>query len=122
MLAYFTQVDYDRDIALVAMDDSPDNERMLGVARIMTGLKGVEHEFSIVVGDPWQGQGIAAELMKRLILIARERGFKSLWGLVLGENTQMLNLARKMGFTSSWNTDQRCYEVRMALEPIPQVQ
>ncbi len=50
-----------------------------------------------MVGDPWQGKGIGATLMKNLLAIAKDRGIETLWGVVLSENTQMLSLVRKIG-------------------------
>jgi acetyltransferase len=99
MLARFTQIDYDRDVALVAMEESEGGEKMLGVARLISDPDCTRAEFAVLVGDPWQGQGVGAELMQRLIAVARERRFAFLTGAALAENTTMLTLARKLGFT-----------------------
>jgi acetyltransferase len=101
MLARFTQIDYDRDVALVAMEDSEGGEKMLGVARLISDPDCTRAEFAVLVGDPWQGQGVGAELMQRLLSIARERRFAFLTGAALAENTTMLTLARRLGFTVS---------------------
>lgn len=98
MLARFTQIDYDRDMALVAIQHTEDGEKMLGVARLMSDPDVTEAEFSIVVSDPWQGKGVGVILLEELVAIARERKMASLWGLVLPENTSMLALGRKVGF------------------------
>ena len=98
MLARFTQIDYDREIALVALCESDPDEKMVGVARIITEINQKRAEFSIIVGDTWQGKGIGAELLKRCLRIAKERGIEKVWGLVLSENTQMLALGRKLEF------------------------
>ena len=99
MMARFTQIDYDRDMALVAMSQKQSKEEILGVARLMSKPGGIELEFSVVVSDMWQGKGIGATLMEHLIAIAKERGMETIWGLVLTENTHMLALARKFGST-----------------------
>jgi acetyltransferase len=98
MLALFTQIDYDRHIALVAITESQSDEKMRGVARVIIGRDPREAEFSVAVGDPWQGKGIGAALLKRCLAIARERGIENVHGTVLAENTQMLALGRKLGF------------------------
>jgi acetyltransferase len=98
MLARFTQIDYDRHIALVALPESEPAEKMLGVARAIIGRNLKEAEFSVVVSDPWQGKGIGATLLKRCITIAKERGIEKVMGTVLAENTQMLALGKKLGF------------------------
>jgi acetyltransferase len=60
MLARFTHIDYDRHIALVALQESESAEKILGVARIIIGRNIKKAEFSVVAGDPWQGKGIGA--------------------------------------------------------------
>jgi len=114
MLAQLTQIDYDRDMALVAIDNTHSEEKMLGVARLMSYPGGTKAEFAVLVGDPWQGKGIGATLMKQLIAIAKERGTESVWGLALAENTNMLALGRKMGFKISRIPD--CHEYRMEMD------
>ena len=100
MLARFTQIDYDREIALVALCGPEPNEKMLGVARVITDVYNRKHaEFSVIVGDLWQGKGIGAELLKRCLSISKERGIEKVTGIVLPENTQMLKLGKKLGFS-----------------------
>ncbi|MGD8985299.1 MAG: bifunctional acetate--CoA ligase family protein/GNAT family N-acetyltransferase [Desulfobacteraceae bacterium] len=118
MLAYFTQIDYDRDMALVALDQTHPKERMLGVARIMSLPDGKTAEIAVAVGDPWQGMGIGAALMERLLSISKERGKETLCGYVLGENTQMLALARKLGFKISWDLEAHQYEIKKDLRTL----
>jgi acetyltransferase len=103
MLARFTQIDYDRDIALLAlaMNGKHPTEKLLGVSRLFRDPDGKNAEFSVVVSDPWQGKGIGAALMAKLITIAKERGVEYLWGAVLAENTQMLTLGKSLGFSIS---------------------
>ncbi|SFM64154.1 bifunctional acetate--CoA ligase family protein/GNAT family N-acetyltransferase [Thermodesulforhabdus norvegica] len=105
MLVRFTQVDYDREIALVALDASSADERMLGVARVISDPDGRRAEFSILVGDPWQGRGVGAMLLSRCLVIAKKRGIKEVWGTVLRENRGMLALAKKLGFTTKFSKD-----------------
>jgi acetyltransferase len=115
MLAYFTQIDYDRDMALVAIDRSQQEERMLGVARIMTKPGGNDPELAIAVGDPWHGKGVGAALMEQLLAIAKERKMASIGGIVLRENTHMIALARKLGFEISRDLDTNDYQVKISL-------
>jgi len=98
MLARFTQIDYDREIALVALRDEAESEEMVGVARIIGDPDGKKGEFSVVVGDPWHGQGIGSALLERCLAIAKRRGFQQVQGIVLRENKSMLALAKRLGF------------------------
>ncbi|MEJ5300339.1 MAG: GNAT family N-acetyltransferase [Thermodesulforhabdaceae bacterium] len=116
LLVRFTQIDYDREIALVAIDEDSPEERMLGVARVISGPDKEEAEFAILVGDPWQGKGIGAALLRKCLQIAKERGIKHVFGIVLPENTQMLALGKKLGFRIS-HSGGEC-ELRINLEKI----
>jgi acetyltransferase len=99
MLARFTQIDYDREIALVAIQESAGSEKILGAARVILQHNLKDSEFAVLVGDPWHGKGIGANLLTKCLDIARERRFESIWGMVLAENKGMLALGRKLGFT-----------------------
>jgi acetyltransferase len=99
MLSRFTQIDYDREMALIALTQEDGAERQVGVARYVTYLDGRGCEFSIVVSDDWQNRGLATELLRRLIDIARDRGLAQMDGVVLRENRGMLKLAKELGFT-----------------------
>ena len=116
MLARFTQIDYDREIALVALFGTEPNEKMLGVARVITDIYNLKNaEFSVVVGDPWHGKGIGAELLKRCLSISKERGIENVKGIVLPENTQMLALGKKLGFTAKKIVGESEFELKIDL-------
>jgi len=63
MLARFTQIDYDREIAMVAIQENEGQERLLGVARIIGDPDGRLGKFAVSVGDQWHGKGIGAVLL-----------------------------------------------------------
>jgi len=115
MLARFTQIDYDREIALVALSESRLQEKMLGVARVINERNQKHAEFSVVVADQWQGKGIGAELLKRCLEIAKKRNIETVWGSVLAENLQMLKLGKKLGFKVSRLQGSNEYELRIDL-------
>jgi acetyltransferase len=118
ILARFTQIDYDRDMALVAIDETGTSEKMLGVARLMSEPGGEKAEFAVLVDDAWQGKGVGGALMERLIQIGRERGIESLWGLALPENRHMIALGRKLGFSVSKMAGENLYELKIVLGPL----
>ncbi len=118
MLARFTQVDYDREIALVGLTGGYKNEQMLGVARVIGDPDGKIGEFSVLISDAWQGKGIGAALLNNCLKIARQRGFEKIIGLVLPENRNMITLAKKLGFVLFKDPDGE-YELEMHLNQIP---
>lgn len=98
MVSRFTQIDYDREMALVAVRPGAEGEEQVAVARYETGPNGHDCEFAIVVADDWRQRGIATELLRRLIDIARDRRLERMEGIVLSENRGMLELAAELGF------------------------
>ena len=98
MLARFTQIDYDREIALVGILEEGTDEKLMGVSRIIPEHGGMSAEFAVMVADEWHGKGIGATLLKQCLLIAKKRNMPQVWGIVLAENRQMLALGRKLGF------------------------
>jgi acetyltransferase len=98
MLSRFTQIDYDREMALIALEPTDEGERQIGVARYVTYPDGRGCEFAIVVSDEWQGRGVATQLMRSLIKVAGDRRLEYMEGVVLRENRNMLQFARQLGF------------------------
>jgi len=99
MLARFTQIDYDREMALIAVVYVDGQETEIGVARYITNPDGKSCEFAIVIADNWQRQGIARRLMQLLIKTARSHALQIMEGDVLADNREMLNLMSKIGFS-----------------------
>jgi acetyltransferase len=91
-------LDYDREMALVAVRRDEGASHMLGVSRYYLDRETGEAEFALVVGDTHQGKGLGRHLLQRLIEIARQRGVRRLVGLVLRENGPMLALTSSLGF------------------------
>nr|MBO2512800.1 GNAT family N-acetyltransferase [Gammaproteobacteria bacterium] len=94
----FTQIDYDREMALIALANVDGAARQIGVARYIAEPDGRSCEFAVVVDDRWQRRGIATRLLTHLIDVARERRFERMNGVVLRENANMLALAKELGF------------------------
>ncbi len=99
MIVRFTQIDYDREMAFVAVtnyDHLPDE---LGVGRYMMNPDGNSVEFALVVADECQGLGIGSRLMKTLMQAAKNKGITLFEGEVLSINKPMLSLVKKLGFS-----------------------
>ena len=98
MLARFTQIDYDREMAFVAIDTSATAPRQVAVGRYIRLPDGRTCEFAIAVADEWQGRGLGTGLMERLIAVAKARGLESMVGWVLADNPNMLDMVSQLGF------------------------
>jgi acetyltransferase len=99
LAARLTQIDYDRQIALVLTAPGlPGEAEILGVGRLIRDPAGVAAEYALTVRTDLGGRGYGRFLMERLIVYARRLGLKEVFGLVLSENEAMLALCRKLGF------------------------
>jgi acetyltransferase len=107
LLARLTLIDYDREMALVAVctersaraDGGFDEaERIVGVSRIIMKPDQTTCEFSLLVADDFGGKGLGSRLMEGITDAAREKGLAEIEGLVLSNNTDMLKLMRGLGF------------------------
>ncbi|MDE2081945.1 MAG: GNAT family N-acetyltransferase [Burkholderiales bacterium] len=112
MLARFTLIDYDREMALVAVLKEPGGAaatgpepaaeptpgRAIGVSRIVTNPDGTSCEFALLVADEYAGQGLGTRLMLAIMDVARAKGLAEIMGLILSNNTAMLKLVASLGF------------------------
>ena len=92
-----TQVDYDREMAFVAVRDT--TGETVGVARLACDSDGRSGEFAVIVQADMKGRGLASHLMRRLIGWGRQRGLREIEGQILADNHPMLAFIRHLGFT-----------------------
>lgn len=116
-LVRFTQIDYSREMALIAViNDEHGKELELGVTRYTINPDGKSCEFALVVADHMRGTGLGLKLMVALMDAARARGLKVIEGVVLNNNTSMLKLVRRLGFSVEVNADDNSIKtIRKAL-------
>ena len=100
MLARFTQLDYDRELALVALHGG----EFIAVGRYSPNADGTTAEFALTVADAWQAKGLGRALLERLCAAARHAGYEALNGYILEANREMLDLARRLGFVEESRT------------------
>jgi len=98
MLARFTQPDYDRETALIAVIEEAGKPLQLGVARYTVNPDNSSCEFALAVSDSNRRMGIGSRLMEALMESARSRGLRMIEGEVLTDNQRMLSLMRRLGF------------------------
>ncbi len=99
MVVRFTQIDYDREMAFVAITKDGKMPNELGVGRYMVNPDGHSVEFALVVADDFQHMGIGTKLMKIMLQTAKAKGMSSFEGEVLAINKPMLSLVTKLGFS-----------------------
>lgn len=100
----FTDIDRERELALIAVSVVDGKERQVGVARYVKDERAAgEAEFAIVLSDTWQRCGLGTKLLTSLVDAARRQGVHRLVATTLSTNSGMLALARRMGFRLALN-------------------
>ncbi|MDR3737533.1 MAG: GNAT family N-acetyltransferase, partial [Terracidiphilus sp.] len=95
--ARMTQVDYDREMAFVAVREAL--RATVGISRLVIEPDGRTGEFAVIVQADMKGRGVARHLMERLIAWGRSRGLAEIVGQVLADNAPMLAFVRRLGFS-----------------------
>ncbi|MDQ7248267.1 bifunctional acetate--CoA ligase family protein/GNAT family N-acetyltransferase [Dongia sedimenti] len=104
--ARLTQIDYDREMALVLTQPGPAGKMPIhAVVRLISDANNEHGEYAVVVQDDLTGKGLGMLLMKRIIEYAKTRGLGEIIGHVLSENTTMLKLCEELGFSIHRQTD-----------------
>jgi len=96
-LTRYCNLDYDREIAIVA-ETQKDMKKIIGVARIILEPGKKQGEFAAVVGDQWQGLGLGSKLIDYLIEISKDVGLEAIYGYIIKDNYKMIRLCDKRGF------------------------
>jgi len=121
-MARLTQIDYDREMAFVAVAPKSDGTgwETLGVVRTFTDLHNDKAEYAILVRSDLKGQRLGRKLMEKIIQYTRSRGTKRVVGLVLADNRKMLDLVKRLGFAAHRVPDDDIVEVELLLQgPVP---
>ena len=99
-MARLTQIDYDREMAFIAVaPDERGEQETLGVVRTYSNPDNTRAEFAVMVRSDLKGLGLGSALLRKMIRYCQARGTQMLVGQVLADNDAMLHLVRKVGFT-----------------------
>jgi acetyltransferase len=91
-------IDYDREMGIVAEAKVHDKRRIVGIGTLVTEASQKRGEYAVLVHDDYQGKGLGYKLLDTLIGIAHEKGLEEIYGFVLANNTKMLTICKKLGF------------------------
>ncbi len=94
----YCNIDYDREIAIVAELSEEDRRKILGVGRLSIEPDGKSGEIAFIIGDKWQGLGLGTKVVDYVLEIAKEMGVETVYAIMLSDNQRALNLTKKMGF------------------------
>jgi len=97
-LANMTQIDYDREMAIVAIRENNGTEELIGVTRAISDADNIDAEFSVLVRSDLKGLGLGRRLLEKMIIYTRQHGLQRLNGITMPGNHGMITLARKLNF------------------------
>jgi acetyltransferase len=101
----YCNVDYDREIALVAEMVENSKRKILGVSRLSIESDEKSGEMAFLVSDYWQGLGLGTKMVDYVLDIAKEKGIDKVNAIILQDNYRALSLTKKMGFNIEYLTD-----------------
>ena len=101
----YCNVDYDREIAIVAEMVENGKRKILGVTRLTIESDHKGSEMAFLVSDYWQGLGLGTKMVDYVLDIAKEKGVDKVDAIILQDNYRALSLTKKMGFKIEYLTD-----------------
>ncbi len=101
----YCNIDYDREIAIVAELTEEGRRKILGVGRLSIEPDGKSGELAFIVSDKWQGLGLGTKMVDYVLEIAKEMGVETVYAIMLPDNRRALNLTKKMGFKLEYLND-----------------
>jgi acetyltransferase len=104
-LVRFTNIDYDREIAIIAELTTDERKRIVGVGRLNVDHEGTRGEFAALVHDEFQGRGLGYKLTDVVIGLAQDKGLECVEGYISCENRRMIEVSESLGFSHVCSED-----------------
>ena len=106
MRARYCNIDYDREIGIVAELEEEGRRQILGVVRLIIEPDGKKGEVAFIVADPWQGLGLGSKMVDHMIEICKDKGLETIYALMLPDNYRAIRLLKNRGFTIQYRNDE----------------
>jgi acetyltransferase len=101
----YCNIDYDREMAIVAEITTEGKRKILGVTRLIEEPGSKTGELAFIVGDKWQDLGLGTKMVDHVLDIAEEKGIEEVYAIMLTDNYRAISLTRKMGFSLEYRKD-----------------
>lgn len=115
-LANMTQIDYDREMAFVAVREQDGEAEIIGVTRAISDADNTDAEFSVLVRSDLKGVGLGRRLLEKMIVYTRHHGLQQLNGITMPRNQGMITLAKKLGFSVDVQLEDGIVSLRLPLK------
>jgi acetyltransferase len=116
-MARQTQLDYDRDMAFLAILMNGDEEvEFHGIVQVVIDPNNEKAEYAIMVRSDIKGRGLGRVLMEKMIEFCRHKGTETFIGQVLPNNRRMLTLCESLGFSRKFIAEEDVFEVTLPLQ------
>jgi len=115
-LANMTQIDYDREMAIVAVREGEEGPEIIGVTRAISDADNIDAEFSVLVRSDLKGLGMGRRLLEKMIRYTRHHGLQQLNGITMPHNRGMITLARKLNFHVDIQLDEGIVSLKLPLQ------
>ncbi|QKJ88329.1 Protein acetyltransferase [Paramixta manurensis] len=116
-LANMTQIDYDREMAIVAVREHGGEPEIIGVTRAISDADNIDAEFSVLVRSDLKGLGLGRRLLEKMIAYTHDHGLQQLNGITMPGNRGMIALARKLGFRVDMQLEDDIVSLALPLKP-----
>ena len=104
--ARYCDIDYSKEIGIVAELEEEGRQKILGVVRLEIESERKEGEMAFIVADPWQGLGLGSQMIDHMIEICKYKGLETVYALTLPNNNKTIRLLKKRGFTIQYRSDE----------------
>jgi acetyltransferase len=105
MRVRYCNIDYDREMAIVAELTEDGKRKILGVVRVPIEPDKKTGEIAVIVADPWQGLGLGSKMVDYMIEICKGKNLETIYSFMLRDNYRIINLMKKMGFAIEYLDD-----------------
>jgi len=106
MRVRYCNIDYDREIGIVAELEEEGRRHILGVVRLIIESDGKKGEIAFIVADPWQGLGLGSKMVDYMIEICKDKKLETIYALILPDNYRSIRLLKNRGFTIQYRNDE----------------
>jgi acetyltransferase len=101
----YCNIDYDREIAIVAELTEDGRRKILGVVRVSLEPDRKSGEIAFIIADPWQGLGLGTKMVDYVLEICKDMKIETIYAIMLPDNHRAINLVNKMGFNIKYLDD-----------------